>query len=43
MTEPKTIPWKRLAVEAAAIVVSILMTFWMWSVALDNEDARGYI
>jgi hypothetical protein len=27
MTEPKTIAWKRLAVEAAAIVVSILMAF----------------
>jgi hypothetical protein len=29
MTEPKTIPWKRLAVETAAIVVSILMAFWI--------------
>ena len=27
MTEPNTIAWKRLAVEAAAIVVSILMAF----------------
>ena len=29
MTEPTNIPWKRIAVEAAAIVVSILMAFWI--------------
>lgn len=29
MTDPQPIPWKRLAAEAAAIVVSILMAFWI--------------
>jgi hypothetical protein len=39
MTEPKTIPWKRLAVETAAIVVSILMAFWIdawWDIQKTN-------
>ena len=38
MTEPKTIQWKRLAVEAAAIVISILMAFWIDAWWQDRSD-----
>ena len=38
MTEPQNIPWKRLAVEAAAIVVSILLAFWIDAWWDDRKD-----
>jgi hypothetical protein len=43
MTEPKNIPWKRLAVEAAAIVVSILLAFGIdawWDTRKDVVEER---
>ena len=43
MTETKTIPWKRLAVEAAAIVVSILLAFGIdawWDARNDVVEER---
>jgi hypothetical protein len=46
MTESKTIPWKRLAVEAAAIVISILMAFWIdawWQDRSDQIRIKEYL
>ena len=43
MTETKTIPWKRLTVEAAAIVVSILLAFGIdawWDARNDVVEER---
>ena len=43
MTETKTIPWKRLVVEAAAIVVSILLAFGIdawWDARNDVVEER---
>ena len=39
MTEPQNIPWKRIAVEAAAIVVSILLAFAIDAWWDDRQDA----
>ena len=46
MTEPKTIQWKRLAVEVAAIVISILMAFWIdawWQDRSDQIRLKEYL
>ena len=44
MTETKTVPWKRLSIEAAAIVASILLAFaidaWWEERALRIEEQQ---
>jgi len=43
MTESQSIPWKRLSAEAAAIVVSILLAFWIdawWDDRKDQLEER---
>ena len=43
MKEPQNIQWKRIAVEAAAIVGSILLAFWIdasWQNRQDVEQGR---
>lgn len=46
MTEPRNIPWKRIAVEAAAIVASILLAFaidaW-WEERVDQSRSRDQL
>ena len=39
MTDTPTVPWKRLSLEAAAIVVSILLAFWIDAGWDQREDA----
>jgi hypothetical protein len=45
MTEPRTTPWKRIAVEAAAIVVSILFAFAIdaWWVDRQQQETEQVI
>jgi len=46
MTETQKIPWKRVAIEASAIVVSILIAFaidaW-WADRKDRQEERDYL
>ena len=46
MTGPRIIPWKRIGVEAAAIVVSILLAFaidaW-WAERINQSRSEGQL
>jgi len=46
MSGLKNIEWHRLGIEAAAIVVSILLAFWIdawWDLRSQGEEARAYL
>ena len=46
MARLRNIEWYRLGIEAAAIVVSILLAFWIdawWDLRGQNEEARAYL
>ena len=46
MSRLRNIEWHRLGIEAAAIVVSILLAFWIdawWDLRSQGEEARAYL